>query len=198
MSIDICEFVIFQAVLAKVARHRIVVTTCSTAGGLYKLGLPEGHFTHCTNFFFNHILSIYGFSLNLQLVSNISRLLGRSWRNNGAWVDDSNRVVGVSNCFSRRPQAGQISFLWFLSFRILKTYDDLIVFHSWDQFFRVHLPSNMVWSYPSSNVWAWTFYTRGTQSSSSIMVATIRSSSPNSSEITGSIDFVIFICFIFF
>lgn len=33
--------------LAKVVRHRIVVATCSTAGTLYKLGLAEGHFTHC-------------------------------------------------------------------------------------------------------------------------------------------------------
>lgn len=33
--------------LAKVVLHRIVVATCSTSGGLYKLGLREGHFTHC-------------------------------------------------------------------------------------------------------------------------------------------------------
>lgn len=34
-------------ILSKVVRHRIVVATCSTSGGLYKLGLSEGHFTHC-------------------------------------------------------------------------------------------------------------------------------------------------------
>ena len=28
-------------------RHRIVVATCTTSGGIYKLGLSEGHFTHC-------------------------------------------------------------------------------------------------------------------------------------------------------
>ena len=34
-------------VLRKVVRHRIVVTTCTTAGALYKLGLNFGHFSHC-------------------------------------------------------------------------------------------------------------------------------------------------------
>ena len=34
-------------VLSKVVRHRIVVATCTTSGGIYKLGLSEGHFTHC-------------------------------------------------------------------------------------------------------------------------------------------------------
>ena len=34
-------------VLKKVVRHRIVVATCTTSGGIYKLGLNEGHFTHC-------------------------------------------------------------------------------------------------------------------------------------------------------
>ena len=34
-------------VLRLVARHRIVITTCSTAGGLYKLNCKKGHFTHC-------------------------------------------------------------------------------------------------------------------------------------------------------
>ena len=48
-----------QTVLAKVARHRIVVTTCSSSGGLYKLGLAEGHFTHCENF----LLELYYFKL---------------------------------------------------------------------------------------------------------------------------------------
>ena len=33
--------------LPKVIRHRIVVATCATAGGLYKIGVTEGHFTHC-------------------------------------------------------------------------------------------------------------------------------------------------------
>lgn len=33
--------------LSKVVRHRIVVSTCSTSGAIYKLGLSEGHFTHC-------------------------------------------------------------------------------------------------------------------------------------------------------
>ncbi len=33
--------------LSKVVRHRIVVATCATSGGLYKLGLTESHFTHC-------------------------------------------------------------------------------------------------------------------------------------------------------
>ena len=32
--------------LDSVARHRVVVTTCSTAGTLYRLGLRAGHFTH--------------------------------------------------------------------------------------------------------------------------------------------------------
>ena len=32
--------------LSSAARHRIVVTTCSTAGTLYKLGLSSTHFTH--------------------------------------------------------------------------------------------------------------------------------------------------------
>ena len=31
-------------VLRKVVQHRIVVSTCSTAGGLFKLGLTKGHF----------------------------------------------------------------------------------------------------------------------------------------------------------
>ena len=34
-------------VLLKVVRHRIVVSTCDTAGGIYNLGLKQGHFTHC-------------------------------------------------------------------------------------------------------------------------------------------------------
>ena len=34
-------------VLSKVVRHRIVIATCTTSGGIYKLGLSEGHFTHC-------------------------------------------------------------------------------------------------------------------------------------------------------
>ena len=34
-------------VLLKAVRHRIVVATCDTSGGLYKLGLTQGHFTHC-------------------------------------------------------------------------------------------------------------------------------------------------------
>jgi putative helicase MOV10L1 len=34
-------------VLLKVVRHRIVVATCNTSGGIYKLGLTQGHFTHC-------------------------------------------------------------------------------------------------------------------------------------------------------
>ena len=34
-------------VLLKVVRHRIVVATCDTSGGIYKLGLAQGHFSHC-------------------------------------------------------------------------------------------------------------------------------------------------------
>ncbi|TRY75130.1 hypothetical protein TCAL_00662 [Tigriopus californicus] len=34
-------------VLSRVIRHRIVISTCSSAGGLYKLGIRGGHFTHC-------------------------------------------------------------------------------------------------------------------------------------------------------
>ena len=34
-------------VLLKVVRHRIVVATCDTSGGIYKLGLIQGHFSHC-------------------------------------------------------------------------------------------------------------------------------------------------------
>ena len=34
-------------VLAKVVRHRIVVSTCATSGSLFRLGLTRGHFTHC-------------------------------------------------------------------------------------------------------------------------------------------------------
>ena len=34
-------------VLLKVVRHRIVVSTCDTSGGIYNLGLKQGHFTHC-------------------------------------------------------------------------------------------------------------------------------------------------------
>ena len=34
-------------VLLKVVRNRIVVATCDTSGGIYKLGLTQGHFTHC-------------------------------------------------------------------------------------------------------------------------------------------------------
>ena len=34
-------------VLLKVVRHRIVVATCDTSGGIYNLGLKQGHFTHC-------------------------------------------------------------------------------------------------------------------------------------------------------
>jgi hypothetical protein len=34
-------------VLRAVIRHRIVIATCLTAGGLHKLGFRRGHFTHC-------------------------------------------------------------------------------------------------------------------------------------------------------
>ncbi len=34
-------------VLTSVARNRIVVSTLSSSGGFYKLGLSHGHFTHC-------------------------------------------------------------------------------------------------------------------------------------------------------
>lgn len=33
--------------LGNIVRHRIIVSTCGTAGALYKLGLKNGHFTHC-------------------------------------------------------------------------------------------------------------------------------------------------------
>ena len=34
-------------VLLQVTRHRIVIATCDTSGGIYNLGLTQGHFTHC-------------------------------------------------------------------------------------------------------------------------------------------------------
>ena len=32
--------------LEKIAHHRMLVCTCSTAGSFYQLGLKAGHFTH--------------------------------------------------------------------------------------------------------------------------------------------------------